>query len=120
MTKKILVVDDSMTARALFKVCMSRHKSEYTVIEADNKQDALVLAEVEKPFAVVLDYNMPGHNGIEIARAMQEKGIDTHFILMSANTQHSVVSEAQALNFADVLEKPVSSEVVDALLEKLS
>ena len=119
MNQKILIVDDSATARALFKACMSDFP-DYEVLEAENWQDALQHAEKEEPFLVILDYNMPEKVGPEIASMIKDKGIKTHFVLMSANTQDSVVEEVENLGFVDIIEKPISVEDVQSVLEKLS
>ncbi|EKD71882.1 MAG: hypothetical protein ACD_46C00079G0001, partial [uncultured bacterium] len=86
---------------------------------ANNSNDALKLAKSEKPFLIVLDYNMPEKNGAEIARLLLTDDIKSHLVLMSANTQNSVVEEVKALGFVDVLEKPITAEAVQMLLEKL-
>lgn len=119
MTKKILIVDDSATAIALFKACMKPY-SDYTVLSTNKWDSAVEMAVAEKPFLIVLDYNMPEKSGAEIAKLMQSKGVDSKLVLMSANTQNSVVEEVNALGFVDILEKPISAEMLKALLEKLS
>lgn len=119
MRKKILIVDDSATARALFKACM-HGKNEYEVLEAGNANDALNKAKSENPFLIVLDYNMPEKNGAELAEIMKQNQIKSYFVLMSANTQSAIVEEVKNLGFIDVIEKPVSSESIQTLLEKLS
>lgn len=119
MERKILIVDDSATARALFKACM-KGNTDYKIIEASNPTEAIAKAKEEKPFLIILDYNMPEKNGAELAKAMQASDIQCYYVLMSANTQYSIVQEVKALGFFDVLEKPVSVEAVLTLLEKLS
>lgn len=118
MTQKILIVDDSATARALFKACLFDNP-EYELIQASQWQDAVEKAELQQPFLIVVDYNMPEKTGSEIAKIMQDRGIQAHYVLISANTQKSVIDEVQALGFFDVIEKPVSAEGIHSLLEKL-
>ena len=119
MIRKILVIDDSATAVALFKACMKGYP-DYIVLGSNNWQKGIELAEKEKPFLIILDYNMPEKTGPEIATIMQKKGIDAKLVLMSANTQNSVIKEIEALGFIDVLEKPVTAESVQTLLEKIT
>ncbi|KTD09420.1 response regulator [Legionella jamestowniensis] len=118
MTQKILIVDDSATARALFKACLFNNR-EYEIIEASQWKDALETAKLHHPFLVVMDYNMPEKSGGELAKLMQNEGVDAYYVLLSANTQQAVINEVKALGFFDVLEKPVSAESVKILLEKL-
>lgn len=119
MTKKILLVDDSKTARMLFKMCLSGH-NDYELLSTGDWQEALELAQKEAPFLIVLDYNMPEKSGAELASMMQQKGIHSHYALVSANTQNSVIDEVKQLGFFDILEKPVTAESVEAMLEKIT
>ena len=117
-TKKILIVDDSATARALFKLCMSEHQ-EYEILQAEHWQEALQIAKENQPYIIFLDYNMPDKVGIELAKLMQDDGITAHMALITANTQQYILDEAHDLNFVGVIEKPVSTEAVFNLLGKL-
>ncbi len=112
---KVLIVDDSMTSRMLFKAYLAK-TGQHELSEAANLPDALDVAKTQRPDLVVLDYSMPGHSGVEMARALQSAGIAAKFALLTANTQQSVVDEAAAAGFFRVLEKPVNAEKVAALL----
>ncbi len=118
MKKKILVIDDSATARMLFKICLSG-QDEYILLEASTEQEAMKHVKEENPVLVVFDYNMPDMVGTELAALMREQGVTVPFALMSANTQQHVIDEVEALGFIQVMEKPVTAEMVHMLLEKI-
>jgi CheY-like chemotaxis protein len=113
--KNILIVDDSATSRMLFKVHLPKEHG-YVIHEGKDLAGALRLAEEHAPELVVLDYNMPDHNGVEVAQALMDAGIKTRFVLLTANTQQSVVEDAKALNFRLVVEKPITREKIAMLL----
>lgn len=114
---KILIVDDSMTSRMLFRAYMPKD-GQHQLFEAEILSDALNKAREAQPDLVVLDYNMPEHNGVEMAQAMQEAGVKTKFVLLTANTQKTIMDAALAAGFVQVLVKPVSAEKIAALLEQ--
>jgi two-component system chemotaxis response regulator CheY len=116
---KILIVDDSMTSRMLFKAFMPKGGL-HQLIEAANFQEALVKMGEEKPELVVLDYNMPEHNGMEIAQMMQKSGGNSKYVLLTANTQKMLVNAAHEAGFIQVLEKPINAEKVAALLKQVA
>lgn len=118
MNQKVLIVDDSATARALFKICISA-ETDFDVTQSGNWNDALEKATSEKFKFIVLDYNMPEKTGPELAILLREQGVEAPLILMSANTQKAVLEEVAALGFSYVIEKPVSAEKIAAMLEKI-
>ncbi len=113
--KKILVVDDSATSRLLFKAHLPKD-SGYEVVEAKNMAEALEKAAADRPDIAFLDYNMPDHNGVEIAGRLREAGFDAPCYLLTANTQHSVLAEAEQAHFVGVLEKPITREKLQQVL----
>lgn len=116
---KILIVDDSMTSRGLFKAYMPRD-GQHQVFEAANLPDALNKMRELQPELVVLDYNMPEHNGVEMAQAMLQAGLKAKFVLLTANTQKSIVEAARAAGFLQIVEKPINAAKIVAMLEQVA
>jgi len=114
-----LVVDDSATSRLLFRANLPENFP-YIVHEADSLESAMERGIAIRPEVVVLDYNMPGQSGVEIARAMTKAGINARFVLFTANTQKFVLDEAAEAGFVAVIEKPVTREKINDMLEKVS
>lgn len=117
--KKILILDDSITARLLFSLCFI-NLPEYEIIQSGEWKESIEIAISQKPFLIVLDYNMPEKNGVEVAQIMQAKGVKAHYVLLTANTQDYIIKEAEHAGFFDVLEKPITPALVLALMEKCS
>lgn len=65
---KILVVDDSPTER--FYIADLLGKSGYTVLTAENGDEAVKIARTEQPGVVVMDVVMPGLSGFQVTRAL--------------------------------------------------
>jgi CheY-like chemotaxis protein len=116
---KILIVDDSKTSRMLFKAYMPKDES-HQVVEAANLPDALNVVREIQPELVVLDYNMPEHNGVEMAQAIRQAGFNPKIVLLTANTQKMVVDAAMSAGFLQVLEKPINAEKIAALLKQVA
>jgi len=68
-TKKILIVDDEKDMLTLLGARLM--KAGYSVIKADNGQEAIKLAKLEKPDLAILDIIMPDMGGEEIAMEMK-------------------------------------------------
>lgn len=117
--KKILIVDDSATARVMFKMHFPKDYPA-TIDEANSYDSALARAREIQPDIIFLDYNMPGKNGIAVARALVEAGTSAKFVLLSANLQQSVLDAAQGLGFAKIIEKPVTQEKLASAMKDIA
>ena len=113
--KTILVVDDSATSRLLFKAHMPK-EGDYRIVEAANLEQAMERVGAEHPDLVFLDYNMPGKNGVEIARTLADAGVEATCFLLTANTQQSVLAAAQEAGIRGVLEKPITRAKLEQAL----
>ena len=69
MTKKILLIDDSIFFRGQLKLSLSR---DYDVIEAGTGAEGLDLVKSEKPDLVLLDIVLPDYSGFELCRILRE------------------------------------------------
>lgn len=67
----VLAVDDEAGVLRLLKLELSAQG--FRVITADNGDEALRLAEANRPDIVLLDVVMPGMNGVELLRAIRER-----------------------------------------------
>jgi two-component system, chemotaxis family, chemotaxis protein CheY len=114
----ILIVDDSTTSRLLFKAHLPQNAG-LVVHEAADLAGALSVAAEVKSDLVVLDYTMPEKSGIEVAQELIANGISPKFVLLTANTQQSVLEEAASLGFSKVLEKPITADKLAALIAEV-
>lgn len=105
----LLLVDDSMTSRMLFRRSVPAG-SAVEIHEAHDAASALAKAREVRPDVIVLDYNLPVSNGVALARELRAAGIDTRYVLLTANTQRAVVQAAQDFGFRAVLEKPITRD----------
>ncbi len=71
--RKILVVDDSVADRSLYKRFLSRPigPERFTVLEASSGEEALALFRTERPDCVLLDYNLPDTDGLNLLTELQ-------------------------------------------------
>jgi CheY-like chemotaxis protein len=112
---KILVVDDSKLARmAVAKVLNSVHP-EWIRIEASSADEALAAVETSDPDIVVLDFNMPGRDGLALAAEVRVLRPAMQVAIISANHQQEVVDRAKALG-ASFLTKPLTEQALQDFL----
>jgi len=90
----ILIVDDHAFIRRGIRVTLSE-ETDWTISgEADNGKDAIKLARSLKPDAILLDVNMPGMTGLEVARTIRETDNVTKIVLLTLHDQQELIRNA--------------------------
>jgi CheY-like chemotaxis protein len=82
--KTVLCVDDEVNGLTLRKRVLEN--SGYRVLTATSGEEALRIYDSEPIDAVVLDYFMPGMNGLKVAARLKESGASVPIIILSAYT----------------------------------
>ena len=62
--------------------------------EADNGKDAIKLTHSLKPDVILLDVNMPGMTGLEVARTIRESDIATKIVLLTLHDSQELIRSA--------------------------
>ena len=115
---KVLVVDDSGTARMIIIQCMQiAGLRESQFFEAKNGMEALKIVAKENPDLIVTDINMPVMDGRQFLGALQHDGVSlVPTIVISSLHNDIVVAELKSLGAAHVLRKPVNpASILEAL-----
>ncbi len=101
---KILVVDDDRLVLAM--VTHGLTQAGYEVIDADNGDDAILLARQHRPDMALLDIRMEGKTGFDVAEYLREVG-HTPFVFLSAFSDEKTVAQVKALGALAYLVKPL-------------
>lgn len=101
----VLVVDDDRLA--LLTLSHGLRGAGLQVVEADNGDDAILLARRHRPRLAVLDIRMQGLSGFDVAQYLRDYTL-TPFLFLSAFTDEATREQAMELGALACLEKPVS------------
>jgi len=115
VTRKVLIVDDSKLARmAVLKVLKGLHP-DWTTVEAGDANRALTSVAQESPDFVLLDYNMPGKDGLTLVAELRQLHPALGIAVISANHQLEVIDRTHASG-ATFIRKPLTEEALAAFL----
>jgi CheY-like chemotaxis protein len=115
MAYRVLIVDDSKLARmSVAKVLATLHP-DWTRVEATNADEALALAGQIPIDVALLDFNMPGRDGLVLAAELRALYPDMPCAVVSANVQQEVVSRAREVG-AQFLPKPITETALKSFL----
>jgi YesN/AraC family two-component response regulator len=111
-----LIVDDSKLARMAAAKALKNLYSDWERVEAANGDEAISLVR-ETPFDIaVLDFNMPGRDGLQLAAEILALRPSTPLAIVSANHQAEIVAQAKGIG-AEFLTKPLNEQALGAFLE---
>ncbi len=94
---KVVVVDDSALYRQMLITVLGRIAGVEVVGTAADGDAAVELIGRARPDVVTLDVQMPGRDGIEVLRALKQRGLATRAIMVSSLTAQGAPTTVAAL-----------------------
>ncbi len=116
MNTCLLVADDDPLMRTLVAVTFTDVAD---VVEAADGTETLHLLREARFDLLLLDWDMPGANGLEVLTAMRRMGCDTPTIMVTGKNERGEVIRAIQAGVADYLVKPFESDALYAKVKKL-
>lgn len=116
----VLIADDEDSVVELVRVTLEDER--VRVIAAGNGVTALALADEIRPELVLLDVNMPGHDGIEVCRRLRADArfARTPIVMLTAATRPEDVRRALDAGATEYLTKPFSPVRLLTLVDTLA
>jgi DNA-binding response OmpR family regulator len=117
--KTILIVDDEADIRDILRIRLANHPG-FRILEAANGSDALELTRQQRPDLIILDWLMPGFNGMEVLKALRESPELTTIpvIMMTVKSELSAQAQGQAMGVVAYLIKPFDATRLMETVEK--
>lgn len=115
---KILVVDDSDTARQQIRHALGT--AGWDVIEAADGADGLSKLRATAGLAAVLcDVNMPVMSGLELIACAQTEGLPTPIIVLTSEGQPSLIRRARQCGARGWIVKPFKVDLLLAAVNRV-
>ncbi len=111
---KILVVDDDRLVLATLTHGLSQ--AGFEVIDADNGDDAILLAREHRPELALLDIRMEGKSGFDVAAYLREY-LQTPFMFLSAFADEGTIKQVKELGALTYLVKPLDIQQIVPAVE---
>jgi DNA-binding NarL/FixJ family response regulator len=116
MKYKLLIVDDSKLARMAAAKAMNALYPDWVRVEASSADEALALAKDRAVDVALVDFNMPGRDGLQLVADLKTHNPSMPLALVSANHQLEIVARAKAIGAA-FLAKPLSEQSLNGFLQ---
>jgi CheY-like chemotaxis protein len=115
MQYNVLIVDDSKLARMVVMSALRRIRPDWNAIEATSAKEAISAVENKDVQIALIDFNMPGTDGLELVARLRKTDPEMPIAVVSANLQDEIIARARELNAAFV-GKPLTDEALGAFL----
>lgn len=110
LEKKILIVEDESGLNAVIKEYCNKHLPGIEIFQAYDGFEAGSLLAAKKPNVVILDLNLPGVDGFELCRKINETESFGHpaVIVITALQDSDIEQQVKKLNVYNFFRKPVA------------
>ena len=115
----ILIVDDTASMRQM--ISFTLNSAGYEVLEANDGDEALKLANENTFDLIITDINMPNMNGIELVKSLRNNANYkfTPIILLTTESQQSKREEGKSVGATGWIVKPFNPEQLIQVIEKV-
>jgi CheY-like chemotaxis protein len=117
MSYKVLIVDDSKLARMSVAKALNGLHPDWERVEASNAEEALAVARQGPIDLALLDFNMPGQDGLSLAAELRALKPAMPVAVITANLQREVVARAGEVGAA-FLPKPLTQDSLAEFLRE--
>jgi DNA-binding response OmpR family regulator len=114
---KILVIDDDRSIRHLLDVHL-RQKG-YDVVLAENGPRGLELFHQELPDIIVLDFKMPGMDGLAVLNHLRRTNPNQAVIMFTGTLTSKAEQQIRALAVTEIVKKESSQDSLDQALKRV-
>lgn len=115
MPVTVLIVDDSKLARIVASKALTQLQPGWKKIEASSADEALDVLDREHADIALIDFNMAGRDGLELAAELRVVRPDMPVAIITANIQEEIIARARAIDAAFVA-KPVTADGLEGFI----
>ncbi len=115
MKPKILIVDDQFGIRMLLNEVFK--KEGYETFQAANGPQAIEMVQQQRPDLAILDMKMPGMDGLEVLKWINEYDATIKVIFMTAFGELELLEEAKSLGAVRHFAKPFDIDEIKAAVK---
>lgn len=111
MSLKLLIVDDSQVCLMLTRGYVNNYRPHWACTTAESAEQAMALIEQQSFEAYTLDYNLPGRNGLELARWIRQRDPDCFIGLLTSSIMNYIEDQALSDQIS-YYRKPATATVI--------
>jgi DNA-binding NarL/FixJ family response regulator len=116
---RIAIADDHELVRRGLRMTVAEHEGWAVCGEAATGEEAVAIAKSARPDVMILDFTMPGLNGLEAAKRIREEAPETELLMLTMHETESLVREAIAVGVRGFILKSDAGRLLEEAIESL-
>jgi DNA-binding NarL/FixJ family response regulator len=112
---RILIVDDSPLVRQRLRDMLQKHPQWKVCGEAASGSEAVQRVQGLAPDLIVLDFLMPGMDGLQAAREIQKLLPDIPILMFTMHLSQQLVEEARSAGIRGAVAKSDAGRIIEGL-----
>lgn len=117
---RVLIMDDHPIFRRGIRWILDSAPNIEVIGEAENGQEAIDMADRLSPDVVLVDVNLPGINGLEIARVIKRRDPRMRIVVLSVSDDEELLFNAIKVGAAAYTTKEVRPEELIEIIETVA
>jgi two-component system, NtrC family, response regulator AtoC len=113
----VLIIEDETILAKNVRTYLARHGFEARV--AESAEAGLTALDEFSPDVVLVDYNLPGMNGLELLAELKRRDPGANVVMLTGHGSVQVAVDAMKLGAADFLGKPIALDELRLVLERV-
>lgn len=116
MANILVIEDENILAK---NICDALRFAGHEASTVRSGEEGVPIAETENPDIILLDYRLPGIDGIEVLAKLTETGVSAAVIMMTAHGNIDVAVAAMKAGASDFLTKPLDLKELQLTIERV-
>ena len=113
----ILLVDDEPDIREVLQTALA--DSGFTVLMAENGEEALKLFEASSPQIIITDIKMPVMDGIELLQRVKGRNPETEVVMITGHGDMDLAVKSLKHDATDFITKPINVSALEIALQRV-
>jgi len=115
---KILLVDDDKWIRDSLSLFFEREG--YLLVACESEEEGLEKLEDQTYVIIIVDYRLPGMDGLAFFKRIEKTHPDPTKILLTAYKENKIISEATRIGINKFIEKPFTVKTLEESFSKVT
>ncbi|HHV19271.1 MAG TPA: response regulator [Thermoanaerobacterales bacterium] len=119
MSFRLMIVDDDRAVRRILAGIIENNNLGEIIGESGDGEEAEKKISVLEPDIVLMDFLLPGKDGLEVIKSLKQRGVNTHFIMISQVEDQAMISQAYKGGIEFFIHKPINAIETVSVISKV-